>query len=155
MAKYEIVLIVNGSLTEEQANAKADELAALIKSEPEFMVKNWGLKDLAYQIKGQKTGYYYIYNFSTTDNKTIDEFRRLSLIDTSILRHFIKNVEKDYGYRASINTKKVAWSSKQQKSYAHKQAILKTKKAVLHKEMASEITNNELDELSSGVKIDE
>lgn len=144
MAKYEIVVIIDGTLTKEQAEDKVKELSLLIRNEPNFSEKAWGLKTLAYPIKSKTSGYYYIYNFETEKTQAINEFRRLALINTSVLRHFIKNIEKDYGYRASINEKKITWSKKQQKNYAHKQAILKTKKAVLAKDAASEITSTDV-----------
>ena len=47
-----------------------------------------GQKELAYTIKGQKTGYYFLINIES-DNKAIDEFNRLAVIDENILRHII------------------------------------------------------------------
>ena len=48
----------------------------------------------AYEIKKSKSGYYYVYEIEAADDKAINEFDRLSLINDSILRHLITKIEK-------------------------------------------------------------
>ena len=50
--------------------------------------KELGQKELAYTIKGQKTGYYYLINVEAND-AAINEFDRLATLDENILRHII------------------------------------------------------------------
>ena len=53
-----------------------------------------GQRELAYEIKKSKSGYYYVYEIEAADDKAINEFDRLSLINDSILRHLITKIEK-------------------------------------------------------------
>ena len=52
-----------------------------------------GQRELAYEIKDCKTGYYFVINCEAED-KAIKEFDRLALIDSNIIRHLIINKEK-------------------------------------------------------------
>lgn len=106
MAKYEIMLIVSGSLEEKKAKDVANEISSSIKScKPK--VEEYGLKELAYKIGKDTHGYYFQYNFECEDPNAINEFGRLARINKNALRHLIINLEKDYGYRATINPKKI------------------------------------------------
>ncbi len=121
MAKYEIMLIVSGSLEEKAADKVADEILSSLKKTKVETTK-YGNKQLAYVIKKDTHGYYYQYNFETDEVPLINEFRRLCLINKNVLRHLIINCEKDYGYRASINEKKVKAAENQAKIYQEKKA---------------------------------
>ena len=118
MAKYEIMLVVRGDLDQEQANKVANELKATLKN-TEVKENNYdGVQQLAYEINKLKTAYRYVYNFETTDVSLINEFRRLAIINKNVLRHIIINLEKDYGYKATVNTKKVQRNEKRAEVYA-------------------------------------
>ncbi len=121
MAKYEIMLIVSGSLEEKAADKVADEILSSLKKTKVETTK-YGSKQLAYVIKKDTHGYYYQYNFETDEVPLINEFRRLCLINKNVLRHLIINCEKDYGYRASINEKKVKAAENQARIYQEKKA---------------------------------
>ena len=56
--------------------------------------KELGQKEFAYEIKGFKTGFYYLYNIDSTNDSAIKEFDRVASIDESVVRHLILNVEK-------------------------------------------------------------
>ena len=116
MAKYEIMLIVSGSLDEKKAKTVANDIASSIKS-TKPSVEEYGLKEMAYKIKKDTHGYYFQYNFETDEPKLINEFRRLSGINKNVLRLLIINLEKDYGYRATINTKKIERNKKRLEIY--------------------------------------
>ncbi|MDR2557818.1 MAG: 30S ribosomal protein S6 [Mycoplasmataceae bacterium] len=109
MAKYEIDLLVNGSLDEEALKKVVDPLVALIRDQKNFKVDKDlnGLRPLAYKIKGQSNAYYFVYTFECEDRNIINEFTRLCNINSDVLRKLIINIEKTYGYRDSINPKKV------------------------------------------------
>ena len=53
-----------------------------------------GQRELAYEIKKFKSGYYYIYEIEANDDKAINEFDRLALISNDIVRHLITKIEK-------------------------------------------------------------
>lgn len=111
MAKYEIMLVVRGDIEEAAANTVSDELISILKStSPE--VKKLGLKELAYEIKKVKRGYYYQINFNNNDADIIREFDRVARIKKEVLRHLVINLEKDYGYKAVNNAKKIARNEK-------------------------------------------
>jgi len=56
MAKYEIMLVVDGSLEEAKATAAVKELVNLVKKSKNFKTTNLGLKDLAYKINNRDKG---------------------------------------------------------------------------------------------------
>lgn len=111
MAKYEIMLVVRGDIEEEAANKTANELFSILKT-TNLDVKKLGLKELAYEIKKLKRGYYYQANFDSNDSDSIKEFGRVTRINKQVLRHLVINLEKDYGYKATNNAKKVARNEK-------------------------------------------
>lgn len=122
MAKYEIMLVVDGRIEKAKAESTAKELINIIKSANGLKEINHGLKTMAYQINKTNQGYYFQYNFETTNSNEINEFRRLTLINKAILRHLIINLEKDYGYKATINPKKIKRSENKLKNYEERQA---------------------------------
>ncbi|GHU30929.1 hypothetical protein FACS1894166_01450 [Bacilli bacterium] len=56
MAKYEIMLVVDGSLDEKAAKASIKELVTIIDKSKDFQLTELGLRDLAFKIKGQPKG---------------------------------------------------------------------------------------------------
>jgi small subunit ribosomal protein S6 len=97
MAKYEIMLVVDGTLDAASAKSSVKELVSLIDKTTDFKETDLGLKTLAYKINKLDKGYYFQYNFETDIPATIAEFRRLALVNKNVLRHLIINQEKDYG----------------------------------------------------------
>ena len=92
MKKYEIMYILNASLTEEERTALQEKLhAALTENGDKVDVdeKNWGLRDLAYPINFQTTGYYVVLNVEAENDKGIKEFERRCRIDTNCLREIV------------------------------------------------------------------
>ena len=53
-----------------------------------------GQRELAYEIKKFKSGYYYVITLEANDDKAIKEFDRLALISNDIIRHLITKLEK-------------------------------------------------------------
>lgn len=95
MRKYEIMYIVRPTLSEE-------ELAAVVKKFNEVLTSNdakvvnvteIGQKELAYEIKKFRSGYYYVIDVEAENDKAIKEFDRLALINPDIIRHLITNKE--------------------------------------------------------------
>jgi small subunit ribosomal protein S6 len=72
---------------------------------------------MAYSIKHQKSAYYLIYTFETEDSSKLLEFRRLANLNKDVLRCLIINLGKNYGYKASINDKKVKHAAKLYANY--------------------------------------
>ena len=55
--------------------------------------KELGQKQLAYEIKKYKTGYYFLINLQAENDKSLKEFDRLALISNDVIRHLITNIE--------------------------------------------------------------
>jgi small subunit ribosomal protein S6 len=88
---------------------------------------------MAYQINGQSKAWYLQYNFDCEIPANIAEFRRLALINKAVLRHLIINLEKDYGYRAINNPKKVKVSETKAKKFKERQARFKLEREAKEK----------------------
>lgn len=95
MKNYEIMFIVRPTLGE-------DEIKAVVKNFQDVITNNggkvndvteMGQRELAYEIKKFKSGYYYVFTIEAEDDKAIKEFDRLALISSDIIRHLIKKIE--------------------------------------------------------------
>lgn len=89
--KYEIMFIV-------RPNLEDSELKSVVKSFEDVLTKNgskiesskeMGQKELAYEIKDFKSGYYYLYEISSKDDRAEKEFNRLANLSEDIIRHMI------------------------------------------------------------------
>ncbi len=89
--KYEIMYIV-------RPNVEESELKGIVKNFEEVLTKNgakidsskeMGQRELAYEIKKFKSGYYYLYEISSKDDKAEKEFNRLANLSEDIIRHMI------------------------------------------------------------------
>ena len=89
--KYEIMYIVRPNVVE-------SELKGIVKNFEEVLTKNgakiesskeMGQRELAYEIKKFKSGYYYLYEISSKDDKAEKEFNRLANLSEDIIRHMI------------------------------------------------------------------
>jgi ribosomal protein S6 len=56
VANYEIMLVVDGSLTDEQAQKAISELTTIIDKSDNYQFTNLGNKDFAYRMKGHAKG---------------------------------------------------------------------------------------------------
>ncbi len=96
MTKYEIMYIVRPNL-EEDAIKKVHESFVKVLTDNGANVtesKELGQKQLAYDIKKFKTGYYFLINLESDSDKAIKEFDRLALISEDIIRHLVINLDK-------------------------------------------------------------
>jgi len=93
-AKYESMLVVSCKLDEEGIEAIVKKFQDLIEANGEMNeVTVWGKRELAYEIKKQKTGYYVIFNF-TSEPEFPAELDRVYKITDGVLRSMIVNVEE-------------------------------------------------------------
>jgi small subunit ribosomal protein S6 len=136
MAKYEIILVVDGTLEENNAKVSIQELESLINTSPNFKITELGLKTMAFAINKKNKGWYLQYNFENTDPNIIKEFRRLALINKNVLRHLIINLEKEYGYRSTQNQKKINRSKIQLEKYNERVTRLRAEREAREKAQA-------------------
>ena len=152
MANYEIMLVIDGTFTDEQAQQSISELTKIIDQSENYQFTNLGNKDFSYKIKGHAKGWYFQYNFATNTPVIINEFRRLALINKNVLRQLIINTDKDYGARALQNDKKVAKSEKKLKAYNER--VEKYKQERVARETAMKELE-EINEIKPEVKVNE
>ncbi|WP_423363283.1 30S ribosomal protein S6 [Mycoplasma sp. P36-A1] len=90
MRKYEIMYIINPSLDDAGRAEVIEKYATIIADNGSKVLetKDWGLRDLAYEINKINKGHYMILQVEA-NNETISEFERLALIDANIIRHII------------------------------------------------------------------
>ena len=96
MNKYEMMFIVKTTLDEEAANKVSKTYEEIITSMKGKLTdsKNLGNKKLAYPIKKEATGYYYVFNFVATP-EIVAEVDRKARIDESVLRHMIIRLDEE------------------------------------------------------------
>lgn len=99
MRNYEIMFIVRPTLAEDEIKKVASNFQKILENNGAKVVgvDAWGQKQLAYDIKVgnnvYKSGYYFVVNIESNDDKAIKEFDRLALISNDIIRHLIINKE--------------------------------------------------------------
>ena len=88
MNKYEIMFIVKPDVEDDARNALIESFKGILTANGGTVdnVDEWGLRDLAYEIKDYKKGYYVVVD-ATCTAADVAEFERLSNIIASMLRH--------------------------------------------------------------------
>ena len=109
---YEHTLIARQDLsTPELENIEKKYTDIITKTAGKVIkVEKWGLMNFAKKIKAYNKGFYIHYKFEA-ENKTLEEIKRNSVIDNSLLRHLtVKykklDVETEYFKEKDINEKK-------------------------------------------------
>ncbi len=94
MKKYEIMYIVNASLSDEARAEVMNNLHAIITDHQGSIdsVDEWGVKEFAYEIKHMNKGYYVVANV-TANNEGIHEFERLARINHNVVRFLVVKTE--------------------------------------------------------------
>ena len=96
MKNYEIMFIIRPTLGEDEVKKVVKDFSDIITKNGGKVTKeeNMGQRELAYEIKDFKSGYYFVFEVETKDDKAIKEFDRLALINNDIVRHLITKVEE-------------------------------------------------------------
>ena len=94
MNKYETMFVLNANLDEETLNSTIESINGILTSNGANVLDTakWGKKELAYEIKKERYGYYVVTTFESEDAKAINEFNRLVLINPVVLRHIVVNL---------------------------------------------------------------
>lgn len=94
--KYEIMFIVRPNIEEgaQKEVIKTFEKVLMDNGAKIESSDDFGQKELAYDIKSHRTGYYYLYEFISNDDKAQKEFDRLAHLSEDIIRHMIVRLEK-------------------------------------------------------------
>ncbi|MBE6154663.1 MAG: 30S ribosomal protein S6 [Firmicutes bacterium] len=96
MTNYEIMFIVKTTMESENIKKTIESMKKIITDGKGKIVetKEMGERKLAYPIKKELTGYYYVLKVEA-DSETIHEFDRRALIDETILRHLIIKLDEE------------------------------------------------------------
>jgi small subunit ribosomal protein S6 len=91
MRKYEIMYILKADIDDANRNELIGKLNDILTVDGGTIdnVNEWGLRDLAYEIKKQAKGYYVIVDATVSDPKVVEEFGRVAKINTNVLRHLV------------------------------------------------------------------
>lgn len=96
MNKYEMMFIVKATMEESSVKAAAEnvkKLAESLKAKVDSF-KEMGQKKLAYPIKKEISGYYYVM-IMTASKETIKEVNRKMSIDENVIRHLIIKLDEE------------------------------------------------------------
>ena len=96
MNKYELMFIVKTIMETENANKLADSYKKVITDDKGEIVsfKEMGQRKLAYEIKKQSNGFYYVIDFNASVSTVKELYRRLKL-DENIIRHLIIKLDEE------------------------------------------------------------
>ncbi|MDY3947886.1 MAG: 30S ribosomal protein S6 [Bacilli bacterium] len=96
MNKYEIMFIVKATMEEAQVKEVANNMKKIIEDLKGKVVsfKEMGERKLAYAIKKEISGYYFVMTIEAT-KEVVKEFDRKALIDESILRHLVIKLDEE------------------------------------------------------------
>lgn len=95
MRKYEITFIVRPDLEEANITKIAEDLKKVLTDNGAKIIEEKPMtqRELAYEIKKFKTGYYFFYKIETTNNDAVNEFNRVVRINENVIRHLVLKVE--------------------------------------------------------------
>ena len=96
MNKYEMMFIVRPDMEEAEIRKTAENMKKVLTDANAKVLeeKPMGQRELAYEIKKFKSGYYFVFEVEANDDKAIKEFDRLGLISSDMIRHLITKIEK-------------------------------------------------------------
>lgn len=96
MRKYEIMFILKPDLEEKVLKDTVKKLEKTLTDNKAVITlsKELGSKEFAYEIKGFKSGFYYLYNIDSNSDAAVKEFSRIAGIDENVVRHLVINIEK-------------------------------------------------------------
>lgn len=92
---YEMMFVVGADLGEEQLESLVQRIEHYLEvaGAQVFSLKSWGVRRLAYMLKGQREGRYYLAQFAAP-TRTVNELDRSVRLIEGLLRHIIVQVDK-------------------------------------------------------------
>ena len=95
MSLYESVVIVRQDASAQQVEVLADNFENIIKKNGGSVPKreNWGLRSLAYKLKKNRKGHYFLFNIDAP-SAAIHEMERLMRLNEDIVRYLTLKVDE-------------------------------------------------------------
>ena len=95
MRKYEIMFIARPTLSEEEKKNVIAKFSRILTDNKATITseKDMGQRELAYEIKDFKSGFYYVITLEANDAAAINEFDRQARNTSDIVRHLITKIE--------------------------------------------------------------
>lgn len=95
MRKYEIMFIVKPTLSEEEKKNVIAKFVKILTDNKATITdeKDLGQRELAYEIKDFKSGFYYLINLESNNEIATNEFDRQAKNTSDIVRHLITRIE--------------------------------------------------------------
>lgn len=96
MNNYEIMFIIKATIDAEQIKKTSTMLKNIIEDYKSKIIefKELGEKKLAYPIKKELNGYYFLLQITAT-KEAVSEFDRKALLDENVLRHLIIKLDEE------------------------------------------------------------
>lgn len=90
MKKYEVMYIVRANLEQEAIKTEVANVNNIFTSNGSTVLecKEWGLRELAYEIEHARKGYY-VWMLVDATPKAINEFNRIAGYNENIIRHIV------------------------------------------------------------------
>ena len=106
MTNYESVIITRQDLAANQLNNLISEMSDVIKNNGGQVVRvdSWGLKNLAYRIKKNRKGHYYLLNISAPA-QAVAEYQRILGLNEDVIRFMTIKVDEFSKANASDESK--------------------------------------------------
>ena len=94
MNKYELALVLNAKLEEEERNAVVEKAKGYVTRYGGTIseVEEWGKKRLAYEIQHMREGFYYFIQFEAETTAPAEIERHMRIMD-NVLRYLVVNKE--------------------------------------------------------------
>ena len=102
MRRYETLLVLNPELPEAQTRETIDRARRLLTDAgaEDFQLQEWGMRDLAYEIRKHKRGYYVLLEYRATPELVKELERNLKIAD-EVLRFISVAVAKNARRRSA------------------------------------------------------
>ena len=94
MKKYEVMFILRSNLENDAIKENVEKISNLFTSNKAKVLetKEWGFRELAYEIDHNKRGYY-VWMLVEAPVAAVNEFNRVARINENIIRDIVVNYE--------------------------------------------------------------
>lgn len=105
MRHYELVFVLKPTMSEEELGQKVESVKALIEQNGGTIdqLQKWGRKNLAYPIQKFNSGYYYLINYSTSNNQLPGILEYNLRIDEDVIRFLNMKLKKPVSVQESAS----------------------------------------------------